>query len=55
MLSSKIKSRKLWAWLVYTGLVIYCLIKGIDNGLIDQYWLVTATYIGGNVFQKSLK
>ena len=51
-MKSKLQSRKLFVWLVYTAMVVYCLYKNIDNGLIDQYGLVTTIYIGSNAAQK---
>ena len=53
---SKIRSRKLWVWIVYTGLLIssFVLTHTISPELVNGYSIVTALYIGGNVAQKFL-
>ena len=44
----KMQSRKLWAWIVWSMLIAYALIKNqFTPELIQWYGLVSVIYIGG--------
>lgn len=53
-MNSKIKSRKLWAWIVTCifciGTVIYT--KTVTAEVVNMYGLITMVYIGGNTAVK---
>lgn len=53
-MNGKLKSRKLWAWIVWTILtgVSFYFTKTVDANIIGWYGAVTCMYLGSNTATK---
>jgi len=56
-MKGKIQSRKLWAWIVTTILMVVGVIYtgNIMPEMVNVYGIITTIYIGGNIFQKYIE